>query len=325
MRNMEINFNETKEIWDEFVLNSPQGSIFVNSQFLDSLNTGYNLITCYENNKIIAGVPLLFSETGKPINTVFPFTQYQGIMLSKNEDSNPHSIITREFKHIEYFIGELINKYRSCCLCQSWKFSDMRPFQWHNYGKPDKGIFDITLRYTGILNINNYNDFEEYFSSIRSIRRQEFRKAEKKLQFNTIINENILDELLHKTFERQGLQIDIMESTLVKAITAGALQNGYGKLYAANLEDKIISAALFLYFNNTAYYLFSANDPEYRDSFGNCFLMLNIINILMNEKSHKIDEIDFVGVNSPNRGDYKISFNAELKPYFVATFKGDTQ
>ena len=31
-------------------------------------------------------------------------------------------------------------------------------------------------------------------------------------------------------------------------------------------------------------------------------------------------EVDFVGVNSPNRGDFKISFNPELKPYHVCTY-----
>jgi hypothetical protein len=27
-------------------------------------------------------------------------------------------------------------------------------------------------------------------------------------------------------------------------------------------------------------------------------------------------EVDFVGVNSPNRGDFKLSFNPDLRPYF---------
>jgi hypothetical protein len=30
-------------------------------------------------------------------------------------------------------------------------------------------------------------------------------------------------------------------------------------------------------------------------------------------------EFDFVGANSPQRGDYKISFNADIKPYFSSS------
>jgi len=33
-----------------------------------------------------------------------------------------------------------------------------------------------------------------------------------------------------------------------------------------------------------------------------------------------LEEIDFCGVNSPQRGDFKISFNAEIKPYYESTF-----
>jgi len=33
-----------------------------------------------------------------------------------------------------------------------------------------------------------------------------------------------------------------------------------------------------------------------------------------------IEEVDFVGVNSPSRGDYKVSLNTELKNYFITSF-----
>jgi hypothetical protein len=49
--------------------------------------------------------------------------------------------------------------------------------------------------------------------------------------------------------------------------------------------------------------------------------MLNLIRDAM-EKGLKY--VDFCGVNSPNRGDYKISFNAELKPYFVTNYVKDS-
>ncbi|HPT40885.1 MAG TPA: GNAT family N-acetyltransferase, partial [Candidatus Gastranaerophilaceae bacterium] len=62
------------------------------------------------------------------------------------------------------------------------------------------------------------------------------------------------------------------------------------------------------------YYLFGANDPEYRNLFGGNFLMLNMIRDAF---ENDIEKIDFVGVNSPNRGDYKLSYNGELKPYFI--------
>ena len=50
--------------------------------------------------------------------------------------------------------------------------------------------------------------------------------------------------------------------------------------------------------------------------FSGTFLLLNMI-------KHAFDsgyeEIDFLGLNSPNRADFKISLNAELVPYFITS------
>jgi hypothetical protein len=35
--------------------------------------------------------------------------------------------------------------------------------------------------------------------------------------------------------------------------------------------------------------------------------------------------LDFVGVNSPQRGDFKLSFNPELVPYFEVHLDGSTK
>ena len=34
-----------------------------------------------------------------------------------------------------------------------------------------------------------------------------------------------------------------------------------------------------------------------------------------------LNEVDFVGANSPNRSDYKISFNANLYSYYSSSFQ----
>jgi len=53
MSDLQINYNEDKQIWDTFVSLSPQRSIFVYSKFLDSLQTNYDLVTCYEKKKLL--------------------------------------------------------------------------------------------------------------------------------------------------------------------------------------------------------------------------------------------------------------------------------
>lgn len=316
MSNWEINFKEDRQVWDVFVSTSPQRSIFVYSKFLDSLLVNYDLVTCCDKDKIVAGAVVIYADSGSPIDTVFPFTQYQGILLADNSSQASHSQITHEFRTVEYFIAQLTEHYKKYCLCQSWRLRDLRPFQWHNYHEPQNGQFKIDLRYTGTLDINKYHNFDGYVSSVRTVRRQEFKKSSQLLKLKLSDDEEILDDLHAKTFERQNIDRTDQESVLVKSILRHAIAGNYGKMCCAMLDDVAVSAVLFLYDSRTTYYLFGANDPSHRKTFAGTFLLMQMIKDAFETG---IQEVDFVGVNSPNRGDFKISLNAELRPYFITS------
>ncbi len=316
MSGWKVNFKEDRQVWDAFVSTSPQRSVFVYSRFLDSLLANYDLVTCYDKDKIVAGAVVIYADPGNPIDTPFPFTQYQGILLADNSSQAAHSQITHEFKTVEYFVAQLTGYYKKYCFCQSWRLRDLRPFQWHNYHEPDKGTFNIDLRYTGILDINGYHNFDGYVSSVRTVRRQEFKKSSQLLKLKMSGDEGILDDLHAKTFARQNIDRTDRESVLVKSILKHAIAGNYGEMGCAMLDDVPVSAVLFLYDDRTAYYLFGANDPSHRKTFAGTFLLMHMIKDAF-EKG--IQEIDFVGVNSPNRGDFKISLNAELRPYFITS------
>lgn len=199
MSEWNIKYSEQKEVWDVFVSTSPQRSIFVSTQFLDSLGVDYDLVSCYEKGKIVAGTVVLYSSRGEARTSVFPFTQYQGMLLSDNSIKAAHSQITHDFKVVEYFIRQLTEHYKGCCFCHSWRLADLRPFQWHNYHEPDKGQFKIDLRYTGILDLKKYSNFDEYLVSVRSVRRQEYKKASQtlKVQFSNDVELLICSMLKH--------------------------------------------------------------------------------------------------------------------------------
>jgi lipid II:glycine glycyltransferase (peptidoglycan interpeptide bridge formation enzyme) len=79
----------------------------------------------------------------------------------------------------------------------------------------------------------------------------------------------------------------------------------------------IASMCLFLYDKKRAYYLLAANDPTHRSTGAATRLMFDNI---FEAKRRGLQELDFVGVNSPNRGDFKLSFNPELKLYFDVSY-----
>mgnify|MGYP006107665111 CR=1 FL=1 len=86
--------------------------------------------------------------------------------------------------------------------------------------------------------------------------------------------------------------------------------------------DVPVSAQLSLHFNNKAYLLIGGNDPNYRDTGNSTFIILSSIKDAFD---NGISEIDFVGVNSPNRGDFKLSFNSVLRPYYKVELTGPSQ
>lgn len=314
MLNLSINFSEDKAIWDEFVLTSPQRSVFVYSKFLDSLDAKYDLVTCYEKNKIVACVPVRLGGVEELGIATWP---YQGVLLQKNEYKEVHSQVANELRILNFFIKEISEHYQCYCLVNSWRLQDLRAFSWLNYHEKSKSKIKNELYYTGILDLNKFDNFEHYKNSVRSVRRQEFSKASVSLDFKFTTDVSLLVSLYKKTFERQNLQVDNKTADLISTVSKQALLGGYGKIGITLINNIPISAVLFIYDDRTAYYLFAANDPEYRKLGSGTYLLMSMIRDAF---ECGFSEVDFLGVNSPNRGDFKISFNPELKPYHSVTY-----
>jgi len=157
--------------------------------------------------------------------------------------------------------------------------------------------------------------------SIRSVRRQEWKKAQRDLEFSIDSDIAELDRLHELTFRRQGLTRSELESRVVSEIARSAIEGGYGQIGIASMGNKVVSACLFLWDGHTAYYLIGANDPEYRASGAGTFVLLSMISRAFDAG---LSEVDFVGANSPNRGDYKVSFNASLRPCYSLSLPQQT-
>lgn len=319
MKSLEVTFGEDRSAWDAFVATSPQRSVFVFTRVLDSLMTTYDLVTCREGGEIVAGAVIVHSGDGSPLRKPQQFTQYQGLILADSAGMKRHSAITHELAVVEYFLARLTERFPQCCLCQSWRFHDLRPFQWHNYHAPERGMFKLDLRYTGIVDLKSYGSFGDYLAAVRTVRRQEFGKAAQALALQEGGDIEVFIGLYRKTFERQDIQVSAHEIEQVRSLVTRAVEGGYGKLWFALLGGVPIAAAVFVYDDRTGYYLFGAADPAQRKTSAGAFVLLRLIKDAFEQG---LAEVDLVGVNSPNRGDFKISFNAEIRPHFNCSFGG---
>lgn len=310
-----IHWHESAEVWDDFVEHSPQGSVFSSTHFVNALGVPFQMLTVYEKQKIVAGTVLLLDENGKTLCAPYPFTPYQGFLLADNSGKPTHRRSAEELLIGTWFIEQLVEKFGRLSLVHSWRLQDIRPFQWYNYHTPEMGKFEILINYTGILRLKQFESFDIYLNSIRSSRRQEMRLAiKKKLTVQMSEDIEILDKLHKKVFDRQGLVRTERQSDLLKSIAKISLKEGFGRLKVCYMDEMPISAILFIFDKIRGYYMFAGNDPEFRESGASTFLMLDLIAECFDRG---LEELDFVGINSPNRGDYKQSFNAEITPYFI--------
>jgi hypothetical protein len=298
--------------WNELVTTSPQGSLFSQTNFLSALN--YTTYTCYlvkaQHGEILAGVVVI--EDGDSMH-IAPcrYCSYQGILFSRSVSMlTDIKRVTREFRLTEYLIQALYERYGNFSMALSPFFKDLRPLLWHNYHENNLPRFTISNRYTAILDLSNFR-LENYLKSIRTVRRQEYKKSTAKITETE--DSALFMDLYIKTFSKQEIVFSSQHLELVNGIVTSALANGFGRLSMATTIDGVASMALFVYDSNCAYYLFGANNPELRNSGASTAL---IIDNICSMAKLGLTRLDFLGVNSPNRGDYKLSFNSVLTPYY---------
>lgn len=316
---MEIQLCFDKLKWDYFVNNSPNGNVFCTTSFLDALGANYSLVTAVENGSIIIGA-IILADQDRILKAPYPFTMYQGVMLFNGFSQMPlHKQSIWLIDHLSTFLDLIQLQYDRLSFCLSHTFLDLRGFQWFHYNEPNLGTFTFDLRYTGLLDLQSISDFQTYLTMLRSVRRQEYNKALKDgFYIESTENVEILNELHRSTFERQSIKRGDKEEILLKNISEAALAKKFGELMVCRSKNGIpVSASLFLFDHSFGYYLFGANNPDFRKTGAGAFLILENIRRCMNKR---LKGVDFVGINSPKRGDFKTSFNAKPTPYFIVSW-----
>jgi len=306
--------------WDTFILASPQCSVFSLSGYLDGLGATHDRLFFEMDGQIVASA-LIVNPGDSEFRAPYPYSLYQGIALAPLTVRD-HSAVSRRLKIISGLADALSRRYPNHSLCLHPSFTDLRGFQWCNYHALDQGTYELSLSYTGIIRLDQFSSFEDFLSSIRTARRQDTKKAEKAgLRIEPSYDLDEFIRLYALTFSRQGIASDDSHLNQVRRIVDSVIKTGLGQmLVARNSAGQAASAIVTTNDPSCAYYLFGATDPAFRSYGANSALLLNFIqDAFLSGKKF----FDMVGINSPRRGDFKTSFNAEPVPFFVLTFNSN--
>lgn len=305
--------------WDAFNASSPQGNVFSGSAYLGALGVPHKRLFCVADNKPIGGV-LLIRPDDPDYRAPFAFSLYQGILLAPSTFGGS-SRLSLTLRSLSAIVDAVSRAFPRHSLCTHPTLTDLRAFQWCNYHEPERGTYLFRLHYTGVIDIEQYDSFEKYLQTIRSARLSDQKKASKAgliIEPSTDVDEFI--DLYQQTFARQGKVTGEETRSLVKRIVQKVMASGIGSLIVMRSPAlTAVSAIVTVEDEDCVYYLFGATDTASRSEGANTALLLHSINsaFLRGKK-----RFDMVGINSPNRGDFKTSFNAKPTPYYALDFRG---
>jgi hypothetical protein len=310
-----------EDAWNRFVTTSPQGSVFSTTSFLGALGVEYDLWHLEDEATGGIGAVVLKDAAGRPVQAPFAFSLYQGPMLGSGYDALPlHRRAHEGLRLVSALVEQLEQRYDRISFCLHYDFPDIRGFSWFHHDRPRDGQFRTGVFYTGVIDLNRWSTFDIYLGAVRPNRRQEYRKAlEAGLRAEETSDLDLLKTLYCATFARQGLAVD--QSTLCRLlrIARASLASGSGDLLVCRTRSgEPMSASLFLRDARCAYYLVGANAPVHRKSGSGTLMLLEQIRRCY---SGGIARVDMVGINSPQRGAFKTSFNARPTPYFVTSWE----
>jgi hypothetical protein len=296
--------------WDRRLASAAQPTAFAHSAFLQALGGRHRRLEVVDGQRLLALLPLTEDGDGEAV-ALAPFTPYQGPIFLHAQGASARQRQQDEFRVCEHLADALAARYRQLRIALPWTLADMRPFLWHHYHQADARHYHATPRYTAVLPLAGLNR-DNYPPRVRACRRQEWRKAQSLQLHDSVAVDDFL-ALYQATFERQGQSVTPATLALVRRITEAALAGGWGWLSGCGDADGLASATLFVRDSHRAYYLFGANDPAQRSSGASTRLLFENI---FRAAEAGLAELDFVGVNSPDRGDYKLSFDPQLRTCF---------
>jgi ribosomal protein S18 acetylase RimI-like enzyme len=310
-----------KAEWDQFVKDSPQGNIFCRSAVLEALGEEYELWFVEDGGERLLGT-VIITRDGQPIRAPYPHAMYQGVLLSaKVYKLAPHRRVWLTLELTSFLLAEMKQRFNRISFCLHHRFEDLRSFSWFHYDEPEQGQFEIALRYTALIDLSPFESFDQYLRTIRRDRRYDYRHARSEgLVISESTDLQALERLCDLTYARQGIERDPKAKLVLKSITQAAVAGGFGELLACtDPSGALASMIVFLYDNKYGYNWVGGTDPQYRSSGAATYLILENIKRC---KARGLTQVDVIGINSPQRGNFKTGFNAVPVPYFVVTWEG---
>ncbi|MCH9739649.1 MAG: hypothetical protein K0U38_02230 [Epsilonproteobacteria bacterium] len=317
-----VEVKDNIEEWNKLVFNSPEGTVFSLYEYLNSIGLDYKFYFVKKGNEVRAGFSFLVNKDDSEI--IFDdLIIYNGIMFALNDKQKETRQKTERYDIAEEIIKFLDAKYKKMTFQLSPNFEDMRPFLWHNYHSDNmEEKFKINIRYTSFIDIHDLfykKDIENslVYQALDNRRQTDIVKAQE--NGLTFISEEVDTKefiaFYKKTLLSQDKQVDEAYLSRMATLIDSTSQKDLLKKYAVeNSENQTSYIVIFGIFKNVGTYIFGSGDADVMQRYDATYCIWKAIKDL--NHNYGISTIDMEGINSPQRGAYKLDFGGSITPYY---------
>ena len=305
-------------LWDNFVAQSPQGTVFHNSEWIvttaKELNYRYELIGIFEDDELVGGCPFYMSKYMHILPSGFStasLSPASGVLLPLRKSSKVRKNFVRENEIMGRLEKYIDNKHLISFKITNYpELDDVRAFTWNGWSS------HVNYRYVQKLPFILAHSSEGV--------KREVKKADKLgIQIKRICNIDefypVFWDMTVDTYQKQNLTPPIQKDYLYQLITC-AVENGFGDMWLACLPTgEIISGRIVLWDEDVGHFWQGATYEKYLSTG-----VRSLFNIVLFEEGEQrgVKKMNYMSGNMNSLSQFVTGFNPELEPYFsVSKFK----
>ncbi|MBL8348994.1 MAG: GNAT family N-acetyltransferase [Burkholderiaceae bacterium] len=307
--------------WDALVARSPQGTLFAESAFLRAVGCPHQRWWLMQGQAIKAGLLLPTSADGRAV-VADDLVIHAGPLLDLDPARQAVKRRHDAFTLCAFVAAELPRRFDRVELPLAPQIDDLRPFLWHAYHGPSDQQYRPDLRYTSYLDIAALADAAPEdaetgacFEAMETVRRYSVREARRKGGRVAVVRDSApLLAYYRALMQAQGEPAPEDKLAAMQRVMDGLIARARGAMFHVHdAAGKLLYCVFYGWDARRAYYLYGAGHPQasapWQGTLAHWFAFGHLA------REHGVREVDLEGVNSPQRGWFKLSFGGSLVPY----------
>ncbi len=307
--------------WDALVQRSAQGTLFASAAFLQATGCPHQRWAVVQGQSVKAALLLPTSADGCAV-VADDLIIHAGPMFALDPQRQAVKRRHDEFEISAFVAAELAQRFTHVELPLAPQVSDLRPFLWHAYHGPKAQQYRLDLRYTSYVDTSSLarvapEDAETTacFVAMETVRRYSVREARKKGGSVRVVKDSApLVAHYRELMQAQGEQAPEGKLAAMQRVMDRLIAVGRGALiHVHDADGTLLYCVFYGWDQHRAYYLYGAGHPQrsapWQGTLAHWFAFGHLA------REHGVVEVDMEGVNSPQRGWFKLGFGGSLQPY----------